>query len=44
LVKTIEKEIENEAKAPRANKTWPDDMMHNDVEMMSNQDSDEEMK
>lgn len=44
LVKTIEKEIENEAKAPRANKTSPDDMMLNDVEMMSNQDSDEEMK
>jgi hypothetical protein len=44
LVKTIEKEIENEAKAPRANKTARDDMMLNDVEMTSNQDSDEEMK
>ena len=44
LVKTIEKEIENEAKAPRVRKTSPDEMMLNDVEMMSNQDSDEEMK
>jgi hypothetical protein len=44
LVKTIEKEIENEAKAPRSNKTYQDDMMLNDVEMLSHQESDEEMK
>ena len=44
LVKTIEKEIENEAKAPRSNKTYQDDMMMNDVEMLSHQESDEEMK
>lgn len=44
LVKTIEKEIENEAKAPRATKTDHDDVMLNDVEMLSDQDSDEEMK
>ena len=46
LVKTIEKEIENEAKAPRATKTSHDDVMLNDVEMLSDQDqdSDEEMK
>ena len=44
LVKTIEKEIENEAKAPRATKNSRDDVMLNDVEMLSDQDSDEEMK
>lgn len=44
LVKTIEKEIENEAKAPRSNKTYQDYMMMNDVEMLSHQESDEEMK
>ena len=44
LVKTIEKEIENEAKAPRSNKTYQDDMIMNDVEMLSHQESDEEMK
>lgn len=46
LVKTIEKEIENEAKAPRATKTSHDDGILNDVEMLSDQDqdSDEEMK
>ncbi len=48
LVKTIEKEIENESKAPRAKSGTRDDRMLYDVEMVSEessrQESDEEMK